>query len=75
MVRHQLNLHRLSFDLTRQANQFILRLQQLLMLLLIHGQIFLGIIFDGVLLILQHALLHRHELTHRISFEAIQQVF
>lgn len=74
MIRHQLNLHRLPLYLTRQANQLILRLQQLLMLLLIHRQILLSIILDGVLLILQHALLHRHELAHRISFEAIQQV-
>ena len=44
------------------------------MLLLVHGQVLLSIVFDGVLLILQHALLHRHELAHCVRLEAIQQM-
>lgn len=44
------------------------------MFFLVHCQVLLSIVLYSILLILQHALLHRHELTHRVSLEAIQQM-
>ena len=45
------------------------------MFFFVHVEIFVGICFDGFLLVLQHGLLHGHELADCVSFEAIEQMF
>ena len=44
------------------------------MFLFVHLQVLLSVSFDSLLLVLNHRLLHRHELTHCVRLEPIQKV-
>jgi len=73
VIRHQLDLHGFSFNIRCKINELIFSLQKFLMLLFIHGQVFLSIAFDRVFLILDHAFFHTHKLTYSISLKGVQQ--
>lgn len=45
------------------------------MFFFIHGEIFVGVTFHTILLILEHIFLHGHELRDSICFEIIEQMF
>ena len=73
-VGHVLDLGGFALVIAREGDQLLLGLQQLLVFLLVHAQVLLGVVLDSVLLVLDHAPLHPHELTHCVSLESVQQV-